>query len=330
MIVPAAICFLAAVPCQSAADQNSVIQLPDQEIVSIQINGFKYYDFDGEARSFEDFEEALGEVRRLEDTGIHRGDTYHAVTVSFADETKETFFFFQGEGADDAWYLEDEDGSLYQNADFIEEYVTLTVLPSEGTIDLSNVSALRRLVGICSQLEALGVSYRADDLRAAFVVEMQEHAEMSDTEDAAFQAARDSLTGMLVQYQYAVSHGYELTEEEFWQKSQEVDSILQSASNYQELEAVFEALDMTYDSYRSYMREYDRIRDTNEQLAQAVYEEFRYGKDEIAGYVCKDSVEYWNYYLMKIVYPEMEDYRKETLSPLLEEAEIFYKEYFSE
>lgn len=327
LVVSAAVCLLPAVPCQGETEADGTIWFPDQELVSVQINGFKYYDFNGEIRSFDEFEEAFREVQILDGADIQRGDIFHVVTLTFEDQSKETFYFFQSDGA---WYMEDDNGSIYQNADFIETYVTLNVLTSEGAPELSNLSVLSRIIRIYSQLETLGISYSTSDLRASFAIEIQKYVEMFDTEDKIVQTVRDALTGMLVQYQYAVDHGYAPTEAEFEQQYQELDGILRSASNFEEIEAVFETMDTTYDSYRSYMKEYDKIKHTNERFAQAIYEEFRYGNDQIGDHACEDATEYWNYYLMEIVYPEMEDYRSDTLIPLLDEAEVFYKDCLSD
>lgn len=311
------------------AEAEPAIQLADQEIETVQINGMKFHKFEGE-RNFERFAESLEAVVPIAAADIQPGELFHIVTLTYEDGTKERFDFIRSEADDSVWYVETEDGTVYQNAEFITEYITVEEVTPTLEVTVPDPEAMRAKIRLVLELEGLGVTYSTTDLRAAFALEVQERIAEGNDEESAIASAREELTWKMARYQYAVERGYGLTEEELEFRMAEGREKFESASGFEELEAYFTEQGTTVEAYRSLMRESIRIDYVEQDFRGQLYEEFRQGNDRIGDRVCENNMEYWIYYLLDILYPTMEDYSEQILSLRLDEAEAFYREHFSQ
>ena len=327
------LCALPAVCGCQQEERESAIILPDKKIETVQINGMKVHANESSKwGDFETFAQSLESLLPLEDSQkkIERGENYSVINLIYEDRTKERFYFFQ---VDDVWYVESEDGTIFRNADFVKEYINLpSQIPVENTslsgeLELLNPSEIKKMIELHIRLKERGVLYSEKDLRAAFVIEMQNQLLLYAAEQEAVQAARQSLTGKMDQYQYTVSEGLSLSEEELDKQLDEQANRVKSAENFSELESYFKEYGTSYEEYEKDRREYSRIQLTIEKLYQAAYEEFRHGNDQIGDKICEDFNEYWTYFLLEVVYPAQKTYNEQELSPLLDEAENFYFEF---
>lgn len=201
---------------------------------------------------------------------------------------------------------------------------------SNGKLEIPDPDSLKSLILLNMKLKELGIVYSTTDLRAAFAMEMQLQLGKWNTMQEAAQAVRAELVWKMDQYQYAVCNGYALTQEELDVRMEEQDTIIKSASNFEEMELYYKECGTTYDTYSKDLREYSRIQFTIEKLKNSNYEEFRHGNDQIGDTICENAVEYWTYFLLDVVYPATETYNEENLIPLLDKAEEFYFEHFDE
>lgn len=304
-------------------------KIPDEPIVSIQINTIKDYPAAGteDFQAFLDGLSGLEKVDPLEQQDMVRGEEDLAVTLRYEGEKRATLLFFQPEA--EQWYVETEDGTIFEGGDFIEDYVNVARTEPEGSEEsaagelLFETEKIQQYVNLNRLLADLGVSCSTQDMRAFLAMETLDQMELWDTQEEALQAAREELAWRMQQYRYAVQEGYALTEEELDERMAEKDAMITSAPNFSDLEAAFAECGSSYEEYQQAVREEYRITCTIEKLYDAVYEEFRHGNDRIGDTVCGDVAEYWSCYLAGIVYPVTEDWKETTLVPMLDEAEEF-------
>lgn len=306
-------------------------KIPDEPIVSIQINTIKDYPAAGteDFQAFLDGLSGLEKVDPLEQQDMVRGEDDLTVTLRYEGEKRAMLLFFQPEAEAEQWYVETEDGTIFEGGDFIEDYVNVARTEPEGSEEsaagelLFEPEKIRQYVNLNRLLAELGVSCSTQDMRALLAMETLDQMELWDTQEEALQAAREELAWRMQQYRYAVQEGYALTEEELDERMAERDAMIMAAPNFSDLEAAFAECGSSYEEYQQAVREEYRITCTIEKLYDAVYEEFRHGNDRIGDTVCGDVAEYWSCYLAGIVYPATEDWKETTLVPMLEEAEEF-------
>ena len=306
-------------------------KIPDEPIVSIQINTIKDYPAAGteDFQAFLDGLSGLEKVDPLEQQDMVRGEEDLAVTLRYEGEKRAMLLFFQPEAEAEQWYVETEDGTIFEGGDFIEDYVNVARTEPEGSEEsaagelLFEPEKIRQYVNLNRLLAELGVSCSTQDMRALLARETLDQMELWDTEEEALQAAREKLAWRMRRYRYAVQEGYALTEEELDERMAERDAMIMAAPNFSDLEAAFAECGSSYEEYQQAVREEYRITCTIEKLYDAVYEEFRHGNDRIGDTVCGDVAEYWSCYLAGIVYPATEDWKETTLVPMLDEAEEF-------
>lgn len=306
-------------------------KIPDEPIVSIQINTIKDYPAAGteDFQAFLDGLSGLEKVDPLEQQDMVRGEEDLAVTLRYEGEKRAMLLFFQPEAEAEQWYVETEDGTIFEGGDFIEDYVNVARTEPEGSEEsaagelLFEPEKIRQYVNLNRLLAELGVSCSTQDMRALLAMETLDQMELWDTQEEALQAAREELAWRMQRYRYAVQEGYALTEEELDERMAERDAMIMAAPNFSDLEAAFAECGSSYEEYQQAVREEYRITCTIEKLYDAVYEEFRHGNDRIGDTVCGDVAEYWSCYLAGIVYPVTEDWKETTLVPMLDEAEEF-------
>ena len=306
-------------------------KIPDEPIVSIQINTIKDYPAAGteDFQAFLDGLSGLEKVDPLEQQDMVRGEEDLAVTLRYEGEKRATLLFFQPEAEAEQWYVETEDGTIFEGEDFIEDYVNVARTEPEGSEEsaagelLFEPEKIQQYVNLNRLLADLGVSCSTQDMRALLAMETLDQMELWDTEEEALQAAREELAWRMQRYSYAVQEGYTLTEEELNERIAERDAMITAAPNFSDLETAFAECGSSYEEYQQAVREEYRITCTIEKLYDAVYEEFRHGNDRIGDTVCGDVAEYWSCYLAGIVYPATEDWKETTLVPMLDEAEEF-------
>lgn len=140
----------------------------------------------------------------------------YIVTLHGEEQSKESFFFYQDAETKGRWYVKDEEQRIFQNVEFITEYIKVSAddYAAEG------------------KLKELGAAYSTTDMRAFLAVEVQNQKALYDTEEAAVAAARDFLKKKMAQYEYAVRKGYTLSDEELEARIGKEDTMLKEASGF--------------------------------------------------------------------------------------------------
>lgn len=98
-----------------------------------------------------------GKNKRLE-----RNDEFTSVLLIYEDGTKEKFFFFENDGK---WYMETEQGILYENAEFIKDYAVPQKTQESGPAVLTvNPEILEIYLTLLKENEISSRFYRAREL----------------------------------------------------------------------------------------------------------------------------------------------------------------------
>lgn len=309
----------------AAAEEVQKIGLPE-EVTTLQLNGIL---IDKPQERIDAFVEKLSQVTPVgkDSAAAPVEENFHVVTLHKQAVAKKSYIFFQYPQKDGKWYVADEDGNVFENADFITEFIKVSEgdFVSQGQIRLPDAEALAGTLDLHLRLKEAGAPYSTTDLRAFFAMKMQEQKALYETEEEAIAAARELLTKEIDQYVYAVSEGIALTDAEVEERIEKENEMLKAADGFAGLDKAFAEHGISFDEYRQEMKEYSKVRYTLERLYEVKYENYRYGDIMVGGKRAESMTDYWNYYLLDVVFPTMENYNEKTLAPLLDEAEEFYK-----
>lgn len=336
-VIGVLLCIFAIVWKFCFAGEKEAVQSPEnpKEKLQISVQNIEAVQFDGmiaDASQMDEkkFVELLSEVTPLSEGDTPElGEQEYIVTIHGEEQSKESFYFYQDAETDGKWYVKTEDDQIFENAEFITEYIGISPgdYLSEGKLEIPDATAFGQMITLHQRLKELGAAYSASDLRALLTIEIQNQKALCDTEEEAVQMAKEYLAKKMAQYEYAVRQGDLLSDEELEARILKEDAVVKEAAGFSELEQCLEQYGTTYDEYQQERKEYRRIQFTIANLYEKVYDEFRHGNIWIGDRQAKDINEYWTYYLTDVVFPETETYMDEVLKPLLDEAETFYQTY---
>ncbi len=100
------------------------VSIPNPEAISqIQLRTVKISREDYPSKKLDNLLKSIEDTVLVEsgkNKRLERNDEFTSVLLIYEDGTKEKFFFFENDGK---WYMETEQGILYENAEFIKDYV---------------------------------------------------------------------------------------------------------------------------------------------------------------------------------------------------------------
>lgn len=323
------------------AKEAEGLTLPDKEIVNYFISGFK-------TTPQSDYGRLRGRMESLVLTdpsdNVERGEQYIIVTLKYEDGTKDSFYFFQTAPDVEEWYVEAEDGTIYQGGDFISEYIQADLfpdsVPNEDAEEKSSEfimasdeeikESIRKRQKLHEKLQKDGAVCGTEDLRAYFAMNMLRNEESYENTESATEAVRWSLENGLRVYEYAKQSGRLPSEEEIDAVMDEESKYLKEVTNFEKLDALYKECGTTYDAFKEEMEDYGRIEIELELMSRKLREEFQFGNDTIKDKVCKNADEYYASFIEDLAFPSTEQYAEETLKPLLDEAQEYYLSQIAE
>ena len=174
---------------------------PPQEKIQISVQNIEAVQFDGmivDASQIDtkEFVESLSEVTPLASGDTPElGEQEYIVTLHGEEQSKESFYFYQDAEADGKWYVKTEDDKIFQNAEFITEYISISPgdYLSEGKLEIPDADVFGQVMNLHQKLKGSGAAYSTEDLRALLAMEIQNQKALWDTEEEAVQGARDLL-----------------------------------------------------------------------------------------------------------------------------------------
>ncbi|MDO4298810.1 MAG: hypothetical protein Q4C59_10125 [Lachnospiraceae bacterium] len=325
--------FIPLLAFSAAPAAKAELALPDAEAVTaVQINTLKCAADKWGKSWISNLLKALNKaipVQTPSSEELKKGDWYDTLCLSYEDGTKDIFCFFI---ENDIWYMEDTDGIIYENADFITDYITqgYALLGSEKETAKTTpdtgypITTLSAPSGDTLELDQLLDTH---DLRYHLTLKIRENIQSGLSEETAVTNAREWLKNRFLLYQYALGEGCEPTEEDFRESLEFYITSLEQAENYDEIKPYFEEAGTTLRQFLKKSKEQYRVHLTIQNLYQNISEEFRNGNDQIGDKVCENIDEYWSTFLLDTVYPAMEAHDFSEFTKQMDEAESFYYEH---
>lgn len=249
------------------------------------------------------------EVSVPEDHNFH-----NVVTLIWENGQKETFCFHK---LDDRWYMRDKDGIVYQNAEFICNYIEIVDVRQQ-----SDVTIILNLPD--TELLAFWPGDELLDERYVFAVQMRTLLDSGITEQEAEETVRDRMLRDMQWYQYAVENGYQIDNEALQEYMKRYIEDIKNAQNCEEFTDRLDSLGMTVTQYMEKQKELYRISETIQYLYNSKYSEYQHGSDYIGETYCNDFIEYWNHFQMDVLQPEMSEYDFSDFEEKLDEASEFF------
>lgn len=115
------LCFLTGVKSEDVKANGIVIENPD-DIVQYQLGTMR---MDVRQEELEEILSGLETVTLADEESqksLQRGDDFLAILLIHEDGQKDIFHFFK---ENDNWYMQTEDGELYENADFVTDIINV-------------------------------------------------------------------------------------------------------------------------------------------------------------------------------------------------------------
>lgn len=252
-----------------------------------------------------------------EQSNIHQDRQYIVMHLRYDGGRKNTYRFYS---IDDKWYMESPDGNVYGGADFITDYVQTSV--NEAVRNEKVV-----LVSPPDGLLKLNKEFRERDWNYFFTENVYRRIAFGNSVNEAVLSAGGELRQKLILARYAVKNGYGLDEDTLQERIASWINLAESAENYDEVEAVYEAAGLTVEEDIRRSSEYYRVIFEAEILYEEVYNNFREGEDTVGETECWSVGEYWNEYVEHVINPSISQDELEEIDACLNAAEKFCEEH---
>lgn len=272
------------------------IEIPEEsEIVTVQKDTVKVSaeDFGREvlSRLTEDMEGAVP-LSFVKAKKAEREGKYYALSFLYQDGTRDIFRFYR---KNDKWYLEDKQGNVYGEADFITEYAPayekVTESDNQWEVLLMAEPADKELIQY-----GMETNY---DMRLRLAGLVSYHLGRGSALEDALQQAYFSMKMERVLSRCAEREGCAASEEEYAEYLRQKLTYLEQQKGFERLEAPYKEAGTTYREASEAGAYWGRISYSVEKLRQAKQEAFRNGEDTIDGVVYDTADEYWNGYAWK-------------------------------
>lgn len=250
-------------------------------------------------------------------SGGYQEAQYTTVHFRYESGRKNTYRFY---AIDDKWYMESPDGNVYGDADFITDYVQTSVNEA-----VQNEKVVLELPP--KWLLELDREFGERDWNYFFTEQVYRRIASGSSVDEAVSSARGELRQKLIFAGYAVKNGYGPDEDTFQERIASQIHLAESAENYEEVEAVYEAAGLTVADDIRRSAEYYRAVYAAEILYQEVYSSFREGEDTIGRTECWSVGEYWNEYVGQVINPSISQDELDEIDACLNEAEKFCRKH---
>lgn len=126
-----AFCF--SMICQPVfVSASGIVVEKPETIVQYQLGTMRMDVEEAHKKELTEILDGLEEVVLMEEKGeLSRGDDFISILLIRENGDKDKFFFFQDQGQ---WYLETEDGTVYENADFFTEIMEVEEIEAKAIL----------------------------------------------------------------------------------------------------------------------------------------------------------------------------------------------------
>ena len=215
-----------------------------------------------------------------------------SICLRYENGDSELYTFYR---ANEAWYMKAADGTIYPNAKFCTDYVSVS--------DDGEDSGFQVEISDSVQLPDANLEAKYSEHGKDWYLATEPEKRMAygqSKEEAEASVIQDIENGEKL-YAYA-SKKYTCTDEEVENAIEEYLSALKMADGYDVLQQSFADAGLDFEEYEHKSAPIFRYRIMQEHVYQEAYDAFRSGKDEIDGVVYDTLEEYWRAFLEKRVY----------------------------
>ena len=259
---------------------------------------------------------------------IKRGEDYVPISFIYSDGLKDVFFFFK---SGDNWYVETDNGSVYENADFIADFTSLTDFKKppqagEGEYTLGMPPEnLKIRLELEKAFDTLGT-----DFEFVFYTKfLMENTNQSQTE--AVNAVRNLLTENMMQNECAKQLGITVSDEEMNKIVEKYISDVSQADYFmQNYNKIYMDAGISLQESAEKNKEIMRADLVRSRLEQYIRKEFADGNDRVGDHVYENTKDYFRAYLVEIAYPQIEESVLKEFEDQLDSAEKLYYEKYAE
>lgn len=283
------------------SSQKSKISIENPEKISqIQFRVFKIPKEEYPSEKLESLLKCLEETVPV-DSGkaktLERGDDFTSVLLIYEDGSKDKFFFFKDH---EKWYLETDDGVFYENAEFIEDYVT------PGELQAQEPPVLRLYPDTLDIYASVFHEWETSDTEFETLYYRERYEKQGFSKEDSILKTEQKLSDRQKLFDYAEKEGFFPSEEEQDRLVEEAVLAIQETENYEECNELCQEYGFSLEDTVRMSK--DSI--VEEEIRDVIYRrkalEFMEGNDSIDGHVCEDLNEYYTLFLRTYVYEKSE------------------------
>lgn len=244
---------------------------------------------------------------------VDRPDEDFVLAFLDKDGERKSFSFFCADGT---YYMETEQGDLYETTDFMKEYLA----GNNGWFPTP------RGIGAVQAADSDNIKYALDtqyDTRYWLFCMIQKKKAEGFTEEEAAEGAKSEMLWQYRMYQYAVENGYGIPDESYEKMIEDWIAEAKQQEDYASAEQKFENCGTTLEEHiRQSARAFWRISDTVDYMQFLFQEEFRKeGKDTVDGAEYGTAGDYAKARMNQVVLSECESIDTSEFEKELEGAE---------
>lgn len=268
--------------------ENKMVKLPEvSEIQTVQYNSMKVPADRLETENLSSLVQDLKSLQPHKNDDVEINELYDTISLIYENGDKDVFLFWK---ENNSWYAQTLDGTIYENADFVEDYIDRTETDFAQNVTIPNMFWLKFLT-----------THDDYDDNYDILAELIDCLAQGYSLEQAAEITEDKVRRDETLYQYAISQNFNPTDEELQEYKNKIVDELKAIQNYNNLETIF------HESGTNIEKEIEK-RDHNikkelciQMLYNDRYNSFRRGEDKVGEIVYWDFESYWNAFLEKTV-----------------------------
>lgn len=269
----------------TAKDKN--VELPEiSEIETVQYNSIKIPVERLDTENIMDLIQDLESLQPLRGDHTEKSAIYDTISLIYKDGSKDVFLFWK---ENDNWYVETLEGDIYENADFVQDYINYKEIDAEPDIILPDMFLIKFFSDYGN-----GDNYNVlPELTNCLIqgYSLEQAAEITEAK-----VMRDEIL-----YQYAVIQNISPADEELQGYISNIIDGLRALPNYTDLENALTESGTNIEKEIEKRNQIIRKELSIQRLYNNKYDDFRCGRDTIEETVYWDFGSYWNAFVEKTV-----------------------------
>lgn len=248
---------------------------------------------------------------------LQRGEDIRSILLIDGEGNKEKFDFFLDDGK---IYMENEEGAIYENVEFIEDYVGEMISEEENTQieeeprtdENSQTEAGEEAARFYLERFKIGVENRMKygfGIKGDVYTEVALYQKDGFSQEEAVQMAEKSLKDREIMYEYARELGCFPTEEEQKEIQEKYWAGIEDSEYYEEQEKICQSAGMTFREYfdKSSSGLYLEV---GIRVSEFLDNDFKDGKDIVNGQVVYEDVQSYRNAVLNSYEPKSKEYQE--------------------